>query len=206
MYQSLYKLMTNTYKAAVSLHNRNELHRDIQRLMGESREENKTVFRVFDTNNGEYLLLYSERKPANPCGQMPWMCEEPIPQQNVPADGAFIAFDVVVTPIRNGLDANGKKKKYYLGDSAKRLDWLGEKAEAGGFRILTADEVGQQRFDMKKGNSHTFWAKAYEYRGIAQITDRRLFEHCLTNGLGGNACYGAGLILFEEIDSEVSPC
>jgi CRISPR system Cascade subunit CasE len=163
----------------------------------------RLLFRVDPDTEGLSILVQSETPPhwdrLGLCRQD--LRSEPESKELVitPNLGAEFSFRLLARPVRRQSTGKGCKAgpRHDLRDDQERLDWLGRKGLAGGFRIttcgltlLTFAAVKSERPMRAKGGSFT----AVRFDGEIVVTDPNSFEETLTNGIGTQKAFGFGLL------------
>ena len=196
MYITIFELNHKDKRTANSIMNRHEMHRDIQSLFGDNRENAKNIYRIVERNGKIMLYIYSE-KPVDKASAhfgMKFIGEGTLPEHK---KGERAYIDMLVTPIKTILcEYDGKKRKRPIFNSEERIEWCRKKAIENGFHIDNIAEVKKETLKIDKHNGMKPWVlDAYEYKLEAVISDPDKFTECMINGFGRNGSYGAGLLV-----------
>jgi hypothetical protein len=108
----------------------------------------------------------------------------------LPLVGARCAFRLCAN-VTHKIGISGKRASWPLDLAQPRLDWLGRRAQAGGFAIEDA-RVATLRVHVSKG--HGFWIDASTFTGTLSVTDTTVFAHALARGVGPRPAFGFGLL------------
>jgi CRISPR system Cascade subunit CasE len=190
-----------------------QLHRSLMRGFPDDLEEGdeRVLFRL-DTHPGGdalSLLVQSLNAPdwswlAEPGARGYLLPQELLPPQ-VMRNPATKALDLKFTPgqrLAFRLRANPTVKRNgkrlgLLGEEEQRA-WLGRKAQAGGFRVLTASvrEEGLMSgtIHRSQAESHRLRLLAVRFDGLLQVVEPARFGDTLQAGIGSSKGLGFGLL------------
>lgn len=109
----------------------------------------------------------------------------------IPASGAVVAFS-----LRSAVSKRHKGKNAYarLGDWRARHEWLHQRSDKNGFRILALHTTdGSVKVEGRTGK--TFSIDQTEFTGVLKVSDPALFAQGLARGIGRvGKPYGMGLL------------
>ena len=177
-----------------------DLHRNIQALFGESREDAGILYRTQKTERGCTVCILSAKPPvfderAAHNGMIPAGTRDMMAVEALFTEGRRFRFDLLTVPAKKALDRTRRNsQRRILRDPEERLAWLARKAEAGGFRILSAaDEEGETLHAKKAGGE--LWIHTTRFSGVLEITDPDRFLDAWKNGIGPEKAYGLGMLM-----------
>ena len=89
-----------------------------------------------------------------------------------------------------------KGRRYYHSDRSHRIDWFMKQAASHGFKVKKCIEGSKEcvYFNHGKNKGGNGSISYYNYVCDITITDSKLFEQAVLNGIGGGKAYGLGLI------------
>lgn len=194
------KLDLRSPSARQALTDCGDMHRNIQALFGESREDAGVLYRAQKTERGCTVYILSSRKPvfdeaAARNGMIPAGTRDMTAVEGLFAEGRRFRFDLLTMPSKKESDRTRKNsQRRILRDPEERLAWLARKAEAGGFRILSAsDEEGETLRAKKSGGE--LWIHTTRFTGVLEITDPDRFLSAWKGGIGPEKAYGLGMLM-----------
>ena len=194
------KLDLRSPSARQALTDCGDMHRNIQALFGESREDAGVLYRAQKTERGCTVYILSSRKPvfdeaSARSGMIPAGTRDMTAVEGLFAEGRRFRFDLLTMPSKKESDRTRKNsQRRILRNPEERLAWLARKAEAGGFRILSAsDEEGETLRAKKSGGE--LWIHTTRFTGVLEITDPDRFLDAWKNGIGPEKAYGLGMLM-----------
>lgn len=160
-----------------------------------------------DTMDGAFRLwLLSPQQPARP----PWCPLECFAVKEIA--GTFLshrhyAFDLRANAVKCLVQRNaqgervGRGKRVPLIDPQKLREWIGRKAEQGGFRIVEdwPLEIGPSVKNHFRKEEHAACHGGVEFRGVLEITNRVQFQTTYCTGIGSAKAFGFGLLLLSPV-------
>ena len=177
-----------------------DMHRNIQALFGQSREDAGVLYRVQKTERICSVYILSSHAPVfdaaeSKNGMIPAGSRDMTAAEALFAEERVFRFDLLTMPSKKELDRTRKNsQRRILRDPEERMSWLTRKAEAGGFRILSAaDEEGETLYAKKSGGE--LWLHTTRFTGILKITDSERFLDAWKKGIGPEKAYGLGMLM-----------
>ena len=192
-----------------------ELHRTVMSGFPPKLPEGERVlFRLDEGHAGRPVLLVQSQTapdwgtlvagyllPADPF--------DPIPNpavKRVELDfraGQLLRFRLRANPtVKQKRDGQKQGRRVAIAREEKQLDWLGRKAEAGGFLIRPTDvrvaepgrEFGLTRQDPQADKRHHVELHVVQFDGVLQVADPDVFTATLRAGIGSAKGFGCGLL------------
>lgn len=189
MYATAIELDYTDSRTIHSINNRAEMHRDIQTLFNDSRENEKNVYRIVKKDDKVILYIYSNSKiiKSNMHFGMKFLGEGELPALK---NGDVVKFDILVAPTKS----NSQGKKIPINNTAMKTEWLLKQAERNGFEILDVFNFGTDSVYVKK-KEHEWKLTTARYKIVAKITNEDDFNKAMVNGIGKGGSYGLGMML-----------
>ena len=109
------------------------------------------------------------------------------------------------------LDTDGAKPSLYELVQARCLDWLEQRAEQAGFRLLTRELHDREHgvrleksiridgYTQHLGPHKNIRFSTVDFVGELEVTDAWAFRKTLLNGLGHSKAFGCGLLLVRRL-------
>lgn len=181
-----------------------QMHRNIQQLFMQTRQESATLYRLQSDGIMNYLYLYSKNPPqieVLPDGYSIVATRDITDWVRGMQTGQFWKFDLQAIPSKK-VQQEGKKnsQRRILRTPEERSEWLERKAEQNGFAIEFEEQqpipvqYGQHSAEM--GNE--LYLDGYRFEGTLRITNAEKFQHALCNGIGAGRAYGFGMLLLRR--------
>ena len=183
----------------------NDMHRNLMAGFtmnaenGTPRADLRVLYRMIEQRDQIYLLVSSEEKPdANALAKRGYYTDETKIRDisalwNVFVEGKILRFELLASPCRKA-GGEGNSRRFFLEEPELRAAWLRRKGEAGGFEVLSVNEVSN-RIDLTgRRNGEGIKNSAVLFSGVLRITDRDAFWKSYTQGIGPGKSYGLGML------------
>lgn len=190
---------------------------------GQQPERRDFLTRIDPLENAYRLWIMAMRKTVRPywCPSESFSLKEIAPSF---FSHRYYAFDLRANPTRclvqrmpdgepaRRLDGRRKPgKRVPLVKTDDLIGWLERKASTGGFHLVDTKplEIGpmiENHFRKKpKGNSsgHVAYHGNVQFRGVLEVTDRKLFISTYHAGIGGAKSFGFGLLLIAPFNYNI---
>lgn len=193
-----------------------ELHRTILSAFPETLPDGERVlFRLDEGGDGRLALLVQSRAARPEWGRLPagYLLPadpfDPTPNPAVKAvelafsRGQVLRFRLRANPtIKKARPGRKQGHRVAIIREEAQLDWLGRKAEAGGFLIRPADvrvaepgrEFGLTKPDAGADKRHRVELHVVQFDGLLEVTDPARFGETLLGGIGSAKGFGCGLL------------
>lgn len=167
-------------------------------------------------NNREvWLYVASPDKPdfTHICDQaastaLPvWVTKDYDPVLDWVSEGQLWQFRLKANPVRKVFVDKGRRERAgVIGTlqghvtEAQQREWLMDRAEAHGFRIVQTEEgferlaVSHRRRERFKRRDHVVTLTTAQYDGVLEVVDAEALRHTLGFGLGRSRGFGCGLM------------
>ena len=118
--------------------------------------------------------------------------------------GRLLSFDLLTCPTKKTGGATKEQRlkgeransrRVGLADSGSRIAWLQEKAQKGGFSLLSVSECGKQVVAGTKPGGMRITHSAVRFTGVLKIEDGLDFVETLEKGIGAGKAHGLGLLM-----------
>ena len=177
-----------------------DMHRNIQALFGSSREDAEVLFRTQKTDKGCSVYILSACAPtfdekAAHNGMIFAGSRDMAAVEALFTAGRTFRFDLLTMPAKKELDRTRKNsQRRILRDPAERVEWLGKKADQGGFRLLSVSDEEGETLHAKK-SSGELWLHTTRFTGTLRIEEPEKFLHAWKYGIGAEKAYGLGMLM-----------
>ncbi len=176
-----------------------KMHSMIMELFGVSRQEGKVLYRLKDHGMQISVYLYAAIPVLK---DQVFGCMKLVGQRDVTEwlhtmqNGKCMGFDLMTMPSKKVFGGGKNNQRRVLRTEDERLAWLHRKAEQNGFRIINTEEHGCTSFcgNHAAGSGIMHW-DGYHYTGTLEVTDCKLFQQALQDGIGPGKAYGLGMLL-----------
>ncbi|MBQ8706831.1 MAG: type I-E CRISPR-associated protein Cas6/Cse3/CasE [Succinivibrionaceae bacterium] len=112
-------------------------------------------------------------------------------------ENKFYRFRVTLNPVKSIHQDEGKRGRVVPEITAEQqMKFLESRAEKLGFELMPNNYliVDKSWVPMKKAGQKTIKLSRATYEGILKVTDKSVFYHSLTKGIGKKKAYGFGLM------------
>jgi CRISPR system Cascade subunit CasE len=199
----LSQLILNPASRMVQNESRNpyEMHRTLMRGFADKRHEGNVLHRL-DINpySGVMALLVQSTvepdwQPLTQVGHGEYLLTPPqwkAVELDLP-NGRILQFRLTANPTKRLSSGKGNKPgpRRALYQEADQCDWLRQKGEAHGFRLLDV-QVSHAQKQTSRAKSITL--HTVQFNGRLQITDAATFTTALQTGIGPAKAFGCGLL------------
>jgi CRISPR system Cascade subunit CasE len=198
IYLSCLPLNVRSHQVRKELRDPYQMHRTLSRAFGDEPDEYqqaRCLFRVdaSPSGPGQFALVQSCAMPnwGFLAGLPNYLCDSAAVKEFDPAfvEGQRLAFRLRANPTvrRDG-------KRLGLFSDEERLQWLGRKAEANGFEVLTTvmQLEDTNRFDRTPGQTVSLSAVCFD--GTLLVCDPDAFQSAVKGGIGSGKAFGFGLL------------
>ena len=197
-------------------------HQALWRFFGNNRNAKRDFLyrQVFEHGGFKYYLL-SQRKPQDSTGVWCVETKEFAPALRL---GQRLAFSLRANPVVCIKDAQGRRKicdvvmhkKTLIGYKSlpyrerpplpslvqeSCVQWLEKRSVKHGFMLASntvrADGYREHVSSVLRGKAIRF--RSVDFEGVLTVTDPKLFEQVLLNGIGKSKSFGCGLFLIKRI-------
>lgn len=162
----------------------------------------RKLWRIDTLQGDKYLLLVSEKKPDmeyfEKYGETNSGCTKDYDKFLESIDEARVyRFRVTLNPVKAISQGIGKRGRVVPEITAdQQLHFLESRAESLGFELIPNEyQIVERGWEpvRKQGEKMPHLSKA-TYEGMLKVTDKDVFYHTLTEGIGKKKAYGFGLM------------
>lgn len=175
--------------------------------------EGRVLWRLDRSRHEIYLYLVSPESPdlthlieqAGWPTSSTWQTRDYAPLLGQITAGQHYAFRLVGNPVRQPREAELGGKRVGHVTVAQQQEWLMERAERSGFRILEAEDkapalvVSDREVKKFSRGSATVTLSTARFDGRLEVTDAALLRQVLTAGIGPAKGYGCGLLTLARV-------
>lgn len=206
------------------LRNCQELHKTVMSAFADTdvqdaRHHFNVLYRLMPSGGSKYILyVQSMAKPEvarwlskgylYPLQEGRLLLDIPDPDSFI-RERLLLNFDLLACPTKIAGTStkqerlNGNRRNGYrvpLGTAEERLEWLGRKAEVGGFRLLESWEAGKYTaYGTNKINQKgKMYHVGVRFLGTLKVTDQEEFTTTMRRGIGPGKAYGYGLLMVKR--------
>lgn len=166
---------------------------DLKRAKAAGAQGGRLLYRLENHRSEVYALVLSDIQPdwaslgdsdiISSFRSKPFKADLP--------SGTLLRFRLRANPTRKTKDQQRHPIRVGLYQEELQLQWLGRKAESGGFVIKEA-RVSEKGDQQSKGRKLTHHAVTFD--GILQVADSEAFLQTLYRGIGSAKAFGFGLL------------
>lgn len=205
MYLSLIKIDVKSYKARQCLSNAYDMHRSILSWFDDissdtPRKDLGVVYRLVASSKAINLYVLSSNEPKidkiHESG-FDFIDKKDISHvsENL-INGRQYAFDLLACSTKKEKSEGKNSKRVFLKTREERLEWLRRKGEQNGFRLVSVEEKGQEKFRInKKSISTDEIHTGVRFCGELEVIDETLFKNAFENGIGPGKSFGFGMLM-----------
>lgn len=177
----LTKMRLNKQSADVrhAIADRQNFHAALQKMFNTDRKTSDVLYRI---NEDSVYISSNKMMNVNKVDGFEFI----VGRELTAIDGTH-AFSIITIP---NTTINGKKTT--LRTTEERIQWLRRQGERCGFKIVSVQEKGK---DYIKSSKKNFAVTAFNYCGVLEITDPKLFEKVRLEGIGPMKAYGCGMLV-----------
>lgn len=163
-----------------ALVNCQDMHRNIMKAFGNTREKVQMLYRLVEKKQSIELFVYCTDEPAwdnlKANGYTLVQMKEISTLPQLYGNESVLRFDLQACPSKKVSEADRKNsRRVSLFDHDERMAWLQRQAEKYGFEILEAHmPSADKKINGKKGNI-PFSLIAVEYAGVLRIKNAEVF-------------------------------
>lgn len=180
-----------------ALNNAQDMHRNIQKLFGETREEAQVLYRVVRRREAIYVYIQSGVQPkvdSLPCNGMSLVNIANMDEKlNRYMNGDRLKIDLLAYPSKKVAGDSKNSKRVSLHTAEERMQWLSNKLEQNGMKVVAVAENGRESVKLRK-QSGEYTLNGYHYSGVVEMTDLQTFIQGLRRGIGAEKAYGFGMV------------
>ena len=201
MYLTKLELMLSNPAVRTALQDGQKMHRLVTGFFGTDRKSADILYRYRIKGMLVELYLYSER-PVDLERLLPGI--RLVGQRDVSdwlasmESGRVFGFQLMTMPFKKvAADGTKNSRRRALRTQEERLAWLEHKAQQGGFRILSVQEIPGEKLTVAHGEDRggRMVMDAWRYEGRLLIMDSEAFRQALRAGIGPGKAYGLGMLL-----------
>jgi len=203
MYLTHLELDIKNPGARQCLANCHDMHRSLMKgfpqYESESpRETAKMLYRVISNNKGASVFMQSEEKPE--LSRYVLLSPEVRETQNIDAlyekmeIQKIWGFELLAVPTKKQSREGKTSHRVFLKTEVERTEWLKRQSLSRGFKILDCYEKKSDHICGKNGTNYIKFDAAV-FSGTFEITDEKLFWEKMSEGIGPEKAYGAGMIM-----------
>lgn len=180
-----------------ALNNAQDMHRNIQKLFGETREEAQVLYRVVRRREAIYVYIQSGVQPkvdSLPCNGMSLVNIANMDEKlNRYRNGDRLKIDLLAYPSKKVAGDSKNSKRVSLHTVEERMQWLSNKLGQNGMKTVAVAENGRESVKLQK-QSGEYTLNGYRYSGVVEVTDSEVFVQALRSGIGAEKAYGFGMV------------
>lgn len=174
---------------------RNDAHRDVQRLFGSNRIDSGALYRI--QNDTMYVLsksqpIESEYSQIVNGMRLEQMCNADRIEKMI-ENGATLRFDVECNPMKHQHSVNRKP----IRNEDEQIEWLTQTFKTNGISVENVAVVSSKCENInRKGNR---WKIEFvRYGGTIRIVDAEKAKAMWKQGIGRSRAYGGGLLMIAK--------
>lgn len=198
MYLSKIVLDRRSPSVRQCLKNCQDMHRNVMKMFSSDRKEGNILYHCFVKGANTVLWLLSDEQPSSLLknnGMKIAASREMTDVIESYKDGVLLSFELLAVPSKKLAGQNDEKgRRRFITLPEERMAWLGRKAAAGGFEIVSARENDRVKIYGNR-NGKAFCFDAVEYIGNLRIKNEKEFQETYSKGIGPEKAYGCGMLL-----------
>lgn len=197
MFLSKIDLDARTPSVRQMLNDREDAHRNVQKIFSTDRKTAGTLYRIRKTGNKLSLYLLSETEPLVGSkklneGMTVVNSKDLTDFYTLAKPGMQFKFDLLAFPCKKKSSPNKKNSaRIALRTSDKKIDWLRQKGFQNGFELITVQLING---DVINSDIKNINICSTHFSGILKVTNKEKFINALKTGIGPEKAYGLGLL------------
>ena len=109
-------------------------------------------------------------------------------------EGMLLRFSLFATPTKKIRREGKLSARVFLKSREERESWLERHAAAGGFELVSFEEIREEQVSGRKAGCEIHYTGVF-FDGVLKIIDKEKFWQTYCEGIGAGRAYGLGMLM-----------